>query len=55
MSTTEEKLDSLLKAVLDFKDSQQDSQRDLDTKLKKLKKDMAAVQQDTTEHALRKA
>ena len=55
MSTTEEKLDSLLKAVSDLKDSQQDSQRDLYTKLKKLEKDVAAAQQDATERALRKA
>ena len=55
MSTTEEKLDSLLKAVSDLKDSQQDSQRNLNTKLKKLEKDAAAAQQDATERALRKA
>ena len=54
MSTTEEKLDSLLNAVLDLKDSQQDSQRNLDIKLKKLEKDVAAAQ-DVTENALRKA
>ena len=51
MSTTEEKLDSLLKTVSDLKDSQ----HDLDTKLKKLEKDVAAAQQDATERALRKA
>ena len=49
MSTTEEKLDSLLKAVLDLSNSQQDNQHDLDAKLKKLEKDMAAAQQDATE------
>ena len=50
MSTTEEKLDSLLKAVSDLSNSQQDNQRDLDAKLKKLEKDVAAA-----ERALRKA
>ena len=55
MSTTEEKLDSLLKAVSDLSNSQQDNQCDLDAKLKKLEKDVAAAQQDETERALRKA
>ena len=55
MMTTEEKLDSLLKAVSDLTSSQQENQRDLDDKLKKLEKDVAAAQQDATERALRKA
>ena len=55
MTTTEEKLDSLLKAVSDLKSSQQENQCDLDDKLKKLEKDVAAAQQDATERALRKA
>ena len=55
MSTTEEKLDTLLKAVSDLTNSQQDNQRKLDAKLKKLEKDVAAAQQDATECALRKA
>ena len=55
MSTTEEKLNSLLKAVSDITSSQQENQCDLDDKLKKLEKDVAAAQQDTMECTLRKA
>ena len=55
MSSTEEKLDALISSVANLTVKQKANQRDLDTKLKKLEKDVAAVQADATEQALKRA
>ena len=55
MTSTEEKLDTLLRSVAALMENQATNQRKLDAKLKKLEKDIAAAQEDATEHALKKA
>ena len=55
MSSTEEKLDALIRCVADLTDSQNANQRKLDIKLKKLEKDVAAAQEDATEKAIKRA
>ena len=55
MSSTEEKLDTLIKSVADLTRSQKTHQRDLDLKLKKLEKDVTAAQEDATERAIKRA
>ena len=55
MSSTEEKLDALIKSVADLTKSQKTHQRDLDIKLKKLEEDVATAQEDATERAIKRA
>ena len=54
MSSTEEKLDGLIRAVASLVENQKTHQRDLDDKLKKLE-DVTAAQAEATERALKKA
>ena len=49
MASTDEKLDELIRCVADLKKSHEESQKDLDGKLKKLEDDFTATQQDVTE------
>ena len=44
MLSTEEELNAVIRPVADFTESQKTNQCDLDTKLKKLEKDVAMVQ-----------
>ena len=55
MSSTEEKLDALIKSLADLTRSQKTHQRDLNIKLKRLEKDVAAAQEDATERAIKRA
>ena len=55
MTFTEEKLDTLLRSVAALTESQATNQCELDAKLKKLEKDVAAAQEDATERALKRA
>ena len=55
MSSTEEKLNAFIKSVADLTESQKTNQYKLDTKLKKLEKDVAAAQEDATERAIKRA
>ena len=55
MSSTEEKLDGLIRSVASIVENQKTHQRDLDDKLKKLEKDVTAAQAEATERALKKA
>ena len=55
MSSTEEKLDGLIRAVASLVKNQKTHQHDLDDKLKKLEKDVTAAQAEATERALKKA
>ena len=49
MSSTEEKLDALIRSVADLTERQKANQSDLNNKLKRLEKDVAAVNEDATE------
>ena len=49
MSSTEEKLDNLIRSVTALTEGQKDSKRELDEKLKKLEHDVATAQEDATE------
>ena len=54
MSTTEEKLDSILKSPADIKQEHAaDGQRDLRQKLEKLEKEVATGQEDTTQRVVK--
>ena len=55
MSSTEEKLDSLIRSVATLTENQRTNQCDLDAKLRKLEKDVTAAQEDATERALKRA
>ena len=55
MSSTEEKLDGLIRSVASLVENQKTHQRDLDDKLKKLEKDITAAQAEATERALKMA
>ena len=55
MSSTEEKLDALIRSMADLKKSHDESRLKLDEKLKKLEEDVAATQEDVTERMLRQA
>ena len=53
MSSTEEKLDNLIRSVAALTESQKDSKRELNKKLKKLEHDVATAQEDVTEQAIK--
>ena len=53
MSTTEEKLDSILKLLADIKQEHADGQRDLRPKLEKLEKEVATGQEDATQQVVK--
>ena len=55
MASTEEKLDALIESVAALAERQKANQYDLDNKLKTLEKDVAAVNEDATERALKRA
>ena len=55
MSSTEEKLDNLIRWVADFTECHKMSQQELDKKLKKLEQDVATAQEDTTKQAIKQA
>ena len=54
-SSTEEKLDGLIRAVASLVENQKTHQSDLDDKPKKLEKDVTAAQAEATERVLKKA
>ena len=55
MSSTEEKLDALIRSVADLTERQKANQSDLNNKLKRLEKDVTAANEDATERALKRA
>ena len=55
MSSTEEKLDALIRSVADLTERQKANQSHLSNKLKSLEKDVAAANEDATERALKRA
>ena len=55
MSSTEEKLHTLIESVAALAKRQKANQRDLDNKLKTLEKDVAVANEDATERASKRA
>ena len=55
MSSTDEKLDALMASVSNLQRSHEQSQLELDRKLRNLEEDVEATQMDVTERAIKKS